>query len=224
MPNRDDGTTTINTTEKCCGSDAVETEVEGGYGHWLNEATLDQQLPDNLQTELRQFLGVQSVDTLAEWGEQIRRRTGGGSINVEQLCHTDDETEHWGAVDGQRYHFQCFYDAVILAALENRPVEVRTISPDGRTIQARATGSEELSVTPETAVFSLGIALDAHEQSDGNPTLQDAYAAICPYVKAFPDRDAYEQWAENTPAATVATPLSGATAFARALTKEEDDD
>lgn len=224
MSNRDNDTTTIDTTERCCGGNALETEPEGGYGHWMGETTLDQQLPDELRTALGRFLGVQSVDTLAEWGEQIRRRTSGGSINVEQLCHTDEETEHWGEMEGERHYFQCFYDAVILATLENRPVDIHTASPDGSAIQARAAGGDELSVTPETTVFSLGIALDAHEQSGGNPTLQDAYAAICPYVKAFPDRDAYHQWANDVPAATVATPLSGATAFARALTAEGDDD
>jgi hypothetical protein len=97
---------------------------------------------------------------------------------------------------------------------------VHTVSPEGAVVEARAVGTEELSVTPQTAVFSLGIAVDAHEQSGGNPTLQDSYAAICPYVKAFPDRDAYKAWADEVAAATVATPLSGATAFARALTDE----
>jgi len=213
----------IDATDGCCSSNAEETEAERGSGHWVGEVTLDQQLPDDLQAALGRFVGVESVDTLAEWGEQIRQRTGGGAIDVDQLCHTDEEADHWGEVAGKRYHFQCFYDAVILAALEETPVDVHTVSPDGVAIEAHAVGSEELSVTPETAVFSLGIALDADEQSNGNPTLQDGYAAVCPYVKAFPDRDAYEAWADDVPAATVATPLSGATAFARALTVEEND-
>ncbi len=224
MCHTDSETTTTDATDGCCGGDAQDREDERGSGHWLGEVTLDQQLPDDLRTALGRFVGLESVDTLDEWSEQIRQHAGGGAIDSDQLCHTDEKTDHWGEVDGKRHHFQCFYDAVILAALENRAVDIHTVSPGGSTIEARAVGSEELSVTPETAVFSLGISLDAHEQSGGNPTLQDGYAAICPYVKAFPDRAAYEQWADTVPAATVATALSGATAFARALTAEEDDD
>jgi hypothetical protein len=36
-------------------------------------------------------------------------------------------------------------------------------------------------------------------------------------VKAFPDGDAYEEWAETVPAATVAMALDGATEFAAVL-------
>ncbi|MFA1612516.1 organomercurial lyase [Halobellus rubicundus] len=208
-------------TGGCCG--AGEQKPEDGAGHWLGDVTLDQQLPADLQAALGRFLGVGSVDTLNEWSALIRGQTG-GAISADHLCHTDEETGHWGEVDGERHHFQCFYDAVVLAALTDRPVDIHTVSPGGTAIEARAVSGEDLSVTPESAVFSLGIASDAHERSGGAPTLQDSYAAICPYVKAFPNRDAYEQWADEVPAATVATPLSGATAFARALTTEGDDD
>jgi alkylmercury lyase len=224
MCNTDSDTATTDATDGCCGVGEQDTEADRGSGHWLGEVRLDQQLPEDLRRALGRFVGVESVDTLADWGEQIRRRTGGGSIDVDQLCHTDEETDHWGEVGSERYHFQCFYDAVILAALADRPVDVHTVSPDGSVIDARAVGTEELSVTPSDAVFSLGIAENAGDLAGGNPTLQDGYAAICPYVKAFPDRDSYEAWADDVPAATVATPLSGATAFARALTAEEDDD
>lgn len=219
MCNTDSDSTTTDATDACCGGDAQKTNDERGDAHWLDgPAPLEQPLPSDLQSVLGRFLGGDSVETLAEWASEIRQRTGGGSINVDQLCHTDEETAHWGDVGGERFHFQCFYDAVILAALEDRAVDVHTVSPEGAVVEARAVGSEELSVTPETAVFSLGIALDAHERSDGNPTLQDSYAAVCPYIKAFPDRDAYKVWADEVPGATVATSLSGATAFARALT------
>jgi hypothetical protein len=212
---------TTDATDTCCGGDAHKRNDKQAEAHWLNGPDpLEQPLPDDLQSALGRFLGRDSVQTLAEWASEIRQRTGGGSIDVDQLCHTDEETAHWGDVGSERFHFQCFYDAVILAALEERTVDVHTVSPEGAVVEARAVGSEELSVTPETAVFSLGIALDAREQSGGNPTLQDSYAAVCPYVRAFPDRDAYKAWADEVPAATVATPLSGATAFARALTDE----
>jgi len=211
--------TTVDDTDSCCDTDLPKATDGGGEAHWLAGPDLLQEpLPRDLQAALGRFLGRESVETLAEWASEIRRQTGGGSLAVSELCHAEEDTAHWGDVDGERFHFQCFYDAVILAALDERTVDVHTVSPDGSVVEARAVGSEELSVTPETAVFSLGIALDAEARSDGDPTLADSYAAVCPYVKAFPDRDAYKAWADEVPAATVATPLSGATVFARALT------
>lgn len=211
-------TTTQDHTEACCGAETQTTSSERTGGRWLEGSdVLDVQLPADLQSALGQFVGKESVDTLGEWATEIRRLTGGGSIDVEELCHASAETDHWGEVGDERYYFQCFYDAVILAAFEKRPVDIYTVSPGGTVIEAHAVGSDELSVTPEDAVFSLGIDENAGEQSGGNPTLEDGYATICPYVRAFPDREAYEQWADGVPAVTVALPLTGATDVASAL-------
>jgi len=202
----------------CCGSGTRNPESNRDTDHWLDEAdVLDAQLPDELRSALGRFVGREPIDTLGEWAAEIRRLTGGGAIDVEQLCHADAETEHWGEVGDRRYYFQCFYDAVILAAVEERPVDVHTVSPGGAVVEARAVGSDELSVAPDGAVFSLGIQVDAHERSGGDPTLQDGYAAICPYVRAFPDREAYERWADTGPVATVGMALAGATEVASAL-------
>jgi hypothetical protein len=210
--------TTEDYTEPCSGAETQITSSERTSVRWLEGSdVLDVQLPADLQLALGRFVGKESVDTLGEWATDIRRLTGGGSIAVKELCHAGSETDHWGEVSDEQYYFQCFYDAVILAAVKNRPVDIHTVSPDGMVIEALAAGSDDLSVTPETAVFSLGIDENAGELSDGNPSLEDGYAAICPYVKAFPDREAYEQWADEVPAATVALPLAGATDLANAL-------
>ena len=215
-------TPTTDTTDECRGIDAQETDGEPGPAYWLDDTeVLKSPLPENLQSTLGAFLGTERVETLAEWVTAVRSETGGGSIDVDELCHAGDATDHWGEVDGDRYHFRCFYDAVILAALEDHPVEIHTVSPDGRVIEAQAvevTGTEELQMTPTDAVFSFGIGTDALHRQGGSPTLEDGYAAICPYVRAFPNREAYAAWAEDVPAATVALPLSGATAVASALT------
>ena len=218
MGNSENDTTTQDDTRSCCGNEAREPDSKRDTEYWIDEAdVLDAQLPDELRSALGRFVGTESIDTLEEWATEIRRLTGGGAINVDQLCHTGTETEHWGTAGDERYYFQCFYDAVILAAVKERPVDIHTVSPRGTVVEAQAVGSDELSVTPTGAVFSLGIGTDAHKQSDGNPTLKDGYAAICPYVKALPDREAYEQWADTVPAATVAMPLAGATDVAGAL-------
>ncbi len=218
MCDSENDTTTHTDPSRCCGSETRDATSTRETDDWSATGdVLDAPLPEELRAALGRFVGTASVDTMREWALEIRRLTGGGAIDIDHLCHTDEETDHWGTVGDERYYFQCFYDAVILAAVEDRAVDVHTVSPGGTVVEARAVGGDELSVTPEEAVFSFGISTDAHERSGGDPTLADGYAAICPYVKAFPTREAYEQWAPTVPAATVAMPLAGATDVANAL-------
>jgi hypothetical protein len=203
----------------CCG-DVDEPNATGDLtgDRWIaDDSPLDAALPPDVRSTLGRFLGVESVDTLGEWAAAVRRQVGGGSIAVEDLCLTDEETPHRGTVGDERYHFACFYDAVVLSALSDRPVDIETESPDGTRIAARAAGTDELTVTPDAAVFSFGIDDSVEPPADGGPSLQRAYAAICPYVRAFPDRAAYERWAADVSAATVALPLAAGTDLAEAL-------
>lgn len=203
----------------CCGStEPATTETETSGGRWISDgAVLDAELPSAVRSTLGRFIGAESVDTLGEWAGAIRQQTGGGPISEDDLCFTNEERSHWGTVDGERHYFACFYDAVILAAISERPVDIHTESPDGTVIEARAVGEDELTVEPSGAVFSLGIDETVDAPPEGGPTLEESYAAICPYVKAFPDASAYEEWATTVPAATVAMELDGATEFAAAL-------
>jgi len=198
-------------------ANAASTATDGGRAHWEPDGVgLDEPLPPELQSALGQFVGRDSVATLGEWVEEVRRQTGGGSMDLEALCHSEESTGHWGEMAGERYHFVCFYDAVIMAAIADEPVDIHTESPDGAVIEAHSLGGSGLSVTPESAVFSFGISTEMVTGDDG-PTLQDGYQAVCPYVKAFPNREAYDAWAETVDAATVAMPLAGATEIASAL-------
>ena len=185
---------------------------------WLpGDAVLEADLPDDVGIRLGRLLGGDPVETLGDWVAEVRRRTGGGSIAVEELCHADADTPHWGGFDERTYHFRCFYDAVVLSALIDDPVDIRTESPEGAVIEAEAAGTDDLRVTPETAVFSFGVDEHVDPPTNERPSKEDVYSAVCPYVRAFPDPAAYEAWAESVPAATVALPLSGATDVAAAL-------
>lgn len=174
-------------------------------------------LPHDVATSLGEFVGSGSIETLSQWAQAVRRQTGGGAVSMAELCIADRETPHWGIHEEERTYFECFYDAVIVAALADEPVDVRTVSPDGTVIRARAMGSTHLHVRPPSAVFSFGIDDGAVQDIDGEPTLAEGYAAICPYVNAFPDEATYRHWATSVPAATVALPLAGATDLAAAL-------
>lgn len=200
----------------CCATVEPDGGGDAGTGRWLDtEEPLEAPLPADLGAPLGRLIGEPPVETIAEWLAAVRRLTDGGAIGIEHLCHADGQTPHRGQMDGETYHFQCFYDAVALSALADEPVEVRTESPDGTVIEARAS-DETLDVTPEAAVFSFGVGPDI-APPDGDPTVGDIYGAVCPYVRAFPDRAAYERWAEEVPAATVGLPLAGATDIAAAL-------
>jgi len=203
----------------CCGSTeeqsaSTEQSETDETERWIGDADgLDATLPADIQAELGRFFGTEPVETLAEVADQFQEHFGGG-VAVDDLCSTDEETGHWATVDGETRHFLCFYDAVILAALEEQPVDIRTESPDGAVIEARALGGEDLQVEPVDAVFSFGLNDSGVE---GEATLEDGYAAICPYVKAFPSRGAYQEWANTASAPTVGMSLAGATGFASAL-------
>lgn len=202
---------------QCCGEAGASTttDAQSTERKRLSPSEFDQQLPVELRSTVSRFFGVDSISTLTEWAAAIRRQVGGGSISIDDLCGTD-ESPHWGTVDGERHYFLCFYDAVILAALEDQPVDIRTESPDGTEIRAQAT-AKEVTVTPAEAVFSFGIDDDVEPPSGENPPLEAGYAAICPYVKAFPTVAAYEQWDKELSAPTVPVRFADATEFATEL-------
>ncbi len=212
----DNDTTVENRAEQsceCCDTDATTARWLGETGY------LTATLPDDLRRALGRLLGTEPVDSIGEWIWEVRGRIGGGSIGVADLCHADGETPHRGTVDGETDHFQCFYDAVVLAALREGTVDIRTESPEGTVVEARTDGAN-LRVSPGSAVFSFGVDAAVEPPIGVGPTHADVYGAVCPYVKAFPDRAAYERWAKPTDAATVAMPLAGATELASALVVE----
>lgn len=203
----------------CCGgNDRQEANANATPERWIVDGSaLDSELPAGVRAALGRLVGEDAIETLNEWIIEVRHRTVGGPIGIEDLCHADEETGHRGELDGETYYFRCFYDAVILSGLAETPVDIRTESPDGTVIEARANGTADLTVAPETAVFSFGAEDSVEASAGGEPSHADVYATVCPYVKAFPDRRAYERWAETVPAATVAMPLEGATEIAAAL-------
>lgn len=194
----------------CCktptdGRNGRRSENETDDERWLGGTdVLDADLPTAFRTEMSRFLG-REVTTLGEWVAALRDANG-GAIDAEMLCHAGGTTPHRATLDGETYHFQCFYDAVALARLRDGAVDVRTESPDGDVIEANSDG-HGIDPTPSTAVVSFGVEHGA-STADEEPTIRETYGAICPYVKAFPDREAYASWADSVDAETVAIPLA----------------
>jgi len=176
---------------------------------------MEAEMPEEMKKTLGEFVG-KDIDTLNDWVCEVRETTGNGGIDADDLCHTDEKTPHRGEIDGETYHFLCFYDAVVLSEIADSPVDIRTESPEGNVVEAQAGGDGGLEVVPSEAVFSFGVS-DDDLPSYGDPTHEDVYSAVCPYVRAFADRQEYERWDRGVDAVTVAAPVEGATELAERL-------
>lgn len=205
-------------TDGCCEQCGVESPTNPNDRWLAADSVLSDSLPDDLTGAASRFYGVGRVETLADFVD-ASRAIAGGDVSVAQLCHVDDRTPNRATTAGETYHFQCFYDGVALAHLRSEPVEVRTVSPSGRTVEIHVSADGSVEATPGDAAMSFGIAPDA-TASDGDPDPEDVYGAVCPWVRAFPSREAYEGWAAATDAATVGLPLAAGTPIAAALTTE----
>ncbi|MEY7848639.1 organomercurial lyase [Natrarchaeobius sp. A-rgal3] len=189
----------------------TDPDATGGGGYWIDgDDVADAPLPDDLCAVLGRFVDDDSIETIADYVAAFRRRTD-GPLEATDLCHVDEHTGHWGVVDGEKYDFRCVFDAVILARLVEDEATIHTEAPDGTSVVARVSETGELTAMPAEATVSFGIdgAVDPLPAGEGG--LAEAYGAVCPYVRAFSNREAYEAWAQTVPAATVGTSLAGAT-------------
>lgn len=204
------------TGEDAAGRDTGGPDDAVRGGHWLDaESATEAPLPPDVAAAMGELFGTGPVETLDAWADVIGETVDDGG-GVEALCHADEPTPHRARRAGETYHFLCFFDAVVLSYLTGDPVDLRTESPGGDGIEAHVSPEEGVEADPPSAVVSFGVARDpASTVPEDGPTA--AYGAVCPYVKAFPDRRAYEQWADGVDAATVGLPLADGVPFATAI-------
>lgn len=187
---------------------------------WIDERPpTDGSLPRDVTRLMSRFYSADAVETLGDFVSATRADAGGGAIDVEDLCHVDGDSRHVATTPGETYHFRCFYDGIALSLLAEEPVEITTESPAGKSIEVRVTPDGDVESTPPGTVLSFGIAADVEPPAAGAPDPGDVYAAVCPYVKAFRTRAAYEGWAAAVDAATVGMPLEAGIPVAEALTE-----
>lgn len=201
----------------CCEPTAEQpTDRPTASGHWLAERPVtDATLPSDVSSRMSRLVGAERIETLDDLVAAAREATGGGSLAVGDLCHVAEETPHSATMDGETYRFRCFYDGIALSHIADEPVEIRTKSPTGEPIEVRASPDGAVDVTPPEAAMSFGVGTDvAAPPADGPSAVE---ANMCPYVKAFPSREAYERWADRVDAATVGMPLADGVPVAAAL-------
>ncbi len=189
-----------------------------GSGSWIaGQAVETAQLPEDMADNMSRFFD-ESIETFDDMISAFRTVVDGDGIAVDELCHVEGETPHSAKTADETYYFRCFYDGIALAHLVDEPVEIQTNTPTNTLIQLQVSPGSKINVTPPDAVMSFGIATDHEVPADDDPTAQDVYGAVCPYVKAFQTRADYERWAADVAATTVGIPLDSSMPIAAALT------
>jgi len=175
----------------------------------------DIDLPSDFGERLRTVFGYETrPSTYGEWVQRVvasfeteRER----SLTTEDLCDTDD-SPHSATRNGERTHYLCAQDPLLVGLLAEEPVTVRSAPPNREEpVRIRFTGDEtaaapggqatvSIDVEPGGALLSFGVAPDATAPAELAP--EAMYGIVCPYGHAFPDDEAYDAWAAETDAVT----------------------
>lgn len=177
----------------------------------------DRRLPPEIGSNLQALFGTEDrPETFGAWIDALA-----AALNdvwppaIADLCH-DDEGRHRAETEDGTYRFVCVLDAVILPFLIDGPVEVHSEGPETGAVVTSNVSQTGIEISPGDAVLSFGV---APVEPDAELTAQLTYETLCPYVHAFPDRDAYERWSEGIDAPTTALELSDGFALARAMAR-----
>ncbi|SDF14115.1 organomercurial lyase [Halorientalis regularis] len=178
------------------------------------------EIPGQVGERIADLYGVETVRTAEDWLAALTTvldSTDGEPLGVADLC-TTDESPHVLERDGERQAYQCVYDPMIVPFLTDEPAAVTTVCPTtGETVTLEIRDGA-VDVTPETAVFSIGV--DASGATEPPSTPAESYGFVCPYGNAFADWAAYEDWAADTDAVTAAIPLEYGVSLAGELGRQ----
>lgn len=216
-------------TCSCCGTDAnrADEQTDGGTKDTNGTSTdgLDQSVPaavgDLLSTAYGMESNPETLDDLVDGLQAWARSQDIWPPSFEDLCHAED-TRHSLQLDGETHHFACVIDPMMVSGIRNPDkMVVRSESPvEGAEIEIRFEDGEA-EVTPSTAVLSLGAARSIERLGGDEFAPEEAYAQLCTYGNAFPNRTTYDAWADETSEAeTMAITMDEGVELARALVAE----
>lgn len=142
-------------------------------------------------------------DTYGEWAQGIVEAFEAdtqASVSTDDLCDTE-ESPHSATLDGETTHYVCAQDPLIVGLLADEPVTVQSTPPSGSApIRIEFGPDGEIGVDPAGALFSFGIATDAEAPATIAP--EAIYELVCPYGHAFPNDEAYREWADEVDTVT----------------------
>lgn len=184
-------------------------------------ADLDRALPPELSERFAAVGMEPAPTTLGEWVESTRTVLESAHLptGLEAMC-TADRNRHEATVDGERRHFHCVLDTLLLPFVVDGgdSFEVRARSPQSGNRIDITVSREDIVVSPETAVMSFGFAEEFDRSLEEPVDASVGYEAFCPYVNAFEDRETYDWWADgNEEAVTIGLTFEEGHALARAL-------
>ncbi|MFC4450725.1 organomercurial lyase [Halorussus aquaticus] len=194
-------------------SDAEPNTTESSDAESVEERRVRPDVAENLRT----LFGTDDrPETFGGWLDTLADTFGDDwPPDVPELCH-DEDGRHRAETDDETYRFVCVLDAILLPFLVDESVEVYSAGPETGETVTSAVSQAGIETDPEDAVLSFGV---ASVEPGTEVTARLTYETMCPYIHAFPDRDAYEQWDERTDAPTTAMPLSDGFALARAMAR-----
>lgn len=121
-------------------------------------------------------------------------------IELDDLYQAEP-TRHAVYIDDTIEYVPCVMDAMIVAlSLETRPIEIQSQPPSGGEPVQFLVTDEDITVTPESAVVSFGIAYEEADNSDlseVNKLLNEepTIPTTCSLINAFPNSKTYKRWA-----------------------------
>lgn len=179
-------------------------------------ATENRDLPPALAERFGTVLDLDDPPaTLDEWAEATADRldAAGVTVGVDELC-TATESRHEARIGDERWQFHCVLDALVAPFVldDAETAEIRSECPASGEIVEIDVGTDHVSVAPTSAVVSLGLAADVEPPEAVTETVTAyGHETFCPYINAFPDETAYEEWDAATPeAVTMPVPVEAA--------------
>jgi len=175
-------------------------------------------IPPGVGERMARLYGVdERPETAADWMAVSRAElaeTHGRQPTVADLC-TSSDGAHTFVGDEESQSYVCVLDPLAYPFLTDETGTVRSETPVREAEVNFEIGHEQVAVTPETAVVSLGIS--DHVDAVETVTFETVYRHVCGYIHAFEDEAEYEQWAADVEAATTSLPAEEGIAVAREI-------
>lgn len=180
----------------------------------------DVELPPALDERFQTLYGTDDPPADgAEWVAQMRATIAARrdrQPTVADLCTTPDGDHPFvGAADEQTY--RCVLDPLAYPFLTGETGTVRSTTPVRGETVAFEIGADEMTVSRDEAVVSLGVS--DHVEEVGDTPVETVYRQVCGYVQTFADREEYERWAAEVDAATTALSAPAGVAVAREIAR-----
>lgn len=195
-------------------TDTIDVAPSTDYEH--------REVPDEIAAALSALAGMDETPTTLGAFDALTRTEAfsPGKATIDEMLITD-ESRHEVQLADRTVNTYCILDALVLAYLTDEPIEVTT-RPPGLEETIEFTASREgIQGAEEEMVVSFGFSTalptdrQAYEDSSVEQIHDTTHRYGCPKINLFPDEAAYEVWAREADAVTMALTLAEALGLAR---------